>query len=151
MHASSSPGHGKALWACTTDLLCPLSHPACSLPSTGTPYTTLHLSVCFQKSQPMTAFLKYFFSFFFFVFLGPHPWHMEVPRLGAESELQLLANTTATETWDLSLICNLQHSSEQCQFLNPLSKARDQTCGLMATSWVLYCWVTMGTPKGGIF
>ena len=22
-----------------------------------------------------------------FVFLGPHPWHMEVPRLGVESEL----------------------------------------------------------------
>ena len=27
-----------------------------------------------------------FFSFFF-VFLGPHPWHMEVPRLGIELEL----------------------------------------------------------------
>ena len=24
---------------------------------------------------------------FIFVFLGPHPWHMEVPRLGVESEL----------------------------------------------------------------
>ena len=24
---------------------------------------------------------------FFFVFLGPHPEHMEVPRLGVESEL----------------------------------------------------------------
>ena len=32
--------------------------------------------------------------FFFFVFLGPHPWHMKVPRLGAESELS--AYTTAT-------------------------------------------------------
>ena len=27
----------------------------------------------------------------FFVFLGPHLWHMEVPRLGVQSELQLLA------------------------------------------------------------
>ena len=26
-------------------------------------------------------------AFFFFCFLGPHPQHMEVPRLGAESEL----------------------------------------------------------------
>ena len=26
------------------------------------------------------------FFFFFLVFLGPHPWHMEVPRLGVESE-----------------------------------------------------------------
>ena len=23
----------------------------------------------------------------FFVFLGPHPWHMEVPGLGVESEM----------------------------------------------------------------
>ena len=27
------------------------------------------------------------------------PWHMEVPRLGAELELQLLDYTTATATW----------------------------------------------------
>ena len=25
--------------------------------------------------------------FGFFVILGPHPWHMEVPRLGVQSEL----------------------------------------------------------------
>ena len=28
------------------------------------------------------------FEEFFFVFLGSHPWHMEVPRLEVESELQ---------------------------------------------------------------
>jgi len=27
------------------------------------------------------------FCFFVFVFLGPQPWHIEVPRLGAELEL----------------------------------------------------------------
>ena len=32
---------------------------------------------------------------------------MEVPRLGIEWELQLLAYTTATATPDLSCICNL--------------------------------------------
>ena len=37
-----------------------------------------------------------FFLFFSFHFLGPHPQHMEVPRLGDESELQLLAYATAT-------------------------------------------------------
>ena len=31
------------------------------------------------------------FLFFVFCFLGPHPWHMEVPRLGVQLELQLLA------------------------------------------------------------
>ena len=33
---------------------------------------------------------------FFLVFLGQHPQHMEIPRLGVESELQLPAYTTAT-------------------------------------------------------
>ena len=33
----------------------------------------------------------------FFVFSGLHPWHMEVPRLGVESELQPPAYTTATQ------------------------------------------------------
>ena len=31
------------------------------------------------------------YSFLFFVFLGPYPRHMEVPRLGVQSDLQLLA------------------------------------------------------------
>ena len=30
-----------------------------------------------------------FVCLFVFVFLGPHPWHMEAPRLGVELELQL--------------------------------------------------------------
>ena len=37
----------------------------------------------------------FFFFFFFFVFLGPYPQHMEVSRLGIESELQLPTYTTA--------------------------------------------------------
>ena len=37
-----------------------------------------------------------FFFSLSFVFLGPHPRHMEVPRLGVESELQLPAYATAT-------------------------------------------------------
>ena len=60
------------------------------------------------------------------VFLGQHLQHMEVRRLRAESELQLLIYTTATATPDPSHVCNLHHSSWQCQILNPLSKARDQ-------------------------
>ena len=32
----------------------------------------------------------------FFFFLGPHLWHMEVPRLREELELQLLGYATAT-------------------------------------------------------
>ena len=62
---------------------------------------------------------------------------MEVPRLGVKSELQLPAYTTATATPDLSHICNLCRSFQQCQILNPLSKARNETCILMDTSQVL--------------
>ena len=32
-------------------------------------------------------FFFIYFIFYFFVFLGPHPWNMEVPKLGVESEL----------------------------------------------------------------
>ena len=53
----------------------------------------------------------FYLLYLFFVFLGPHLQQMEVPRLGIESELQLLAYTTATETWDLSqpLTCTAAH------------------------------------------
>ena len=44
-------------------------------------------------------------GYIFFWFLGPH---LEVPRLGVESELQLLTTATATATRDPSHICKLQ-------------------------------------------
>ena len=57
-----------------------------------------------------------------FCFLGPHWQHMEAPRLGVHSELELPACTTATAMPDQSRICDLHHSSWQCQILNPLSR-----------------------------
>ena len=72
-----------------------------------------------------------------FCFLQPHPRHMEVPRLGIESELQLQAYTTATAMLDLSCICDLRCSLQQHWILNSLSEARDQTLIFMDTSWVL--------------
>ena len=36
---------------------------------------------------------------------------------------------------DLNCTCHLQHRSQQCWILNPLSEARDQTCILMDISW----------------
>ena len=51
---------------------------------------------------------------------------MAVPRLGVKLELQMPAYATATATWNPSRICDLCHSSWQCQILNPLSEARDQ-------------------------
>ena len=52
---------------------------------------------------------------------------MKVPRLGAESELQLPAYITAAATLDLSRIFDLHCSLRQIQILNPLSKASDPT------------------------
>ena len=84
---------------------------------------------------------------FFLVFLGPHLWQMEVPRLGFETKLQLPSYTTATAAQNPSHVCNQHHSSQQRQILNPLSKVRDQTHILMDTSRVPYHWVTTGTPN----
>ena len=55
-----------------------------------------------------------FLFFFFLVSLGPHPWHMEAPRLGVK--------------WSYS--CWPLPQPQQRQILNPLSEARDRT-------WVL--------------
>ena len=46
--------------------------------------------------------------------------YMEVPRPGDKLELQLLAYTTATSPWDLSLIYDLYRSLWKCQILNTL-------------------------------
>ena len=60
---------------------------------------------------------------------------MQVSRLGAELELQLLVYATATATLDQSGICNLHLR----WILNQLSKARGQTHVFIDTSRVLYC------------
>ena len=61
---------------------------------------------------------------------------MEVPRLGVELELQLLSYTTNTAMPDPSCVCDLHHSPQQHQILNPLREARNQTQVLMDTSQV---------------
>ena len=65
-----------------------------------------------EKRGPL--FFSFFLSFYFyfFAFLGVHLQHIEVPRLGAESELQLLAYTIAIPTEDPSCICVLHHRIE---------------------------------------
>ena len=69
--------------------------------------------------------IQILFYSYFLIFLGPQVQHMEVPRLGVESELQLLAYATATAMQDPSHVCDLYHSSQQHWILNPLREARD--------------------------
>ena len=77
-------------------------------------------------------FLFFFiFFFFFFFFLRPHLQHMEVPRLGFKSELQLQAYTTWQHRIQATSACSLRCSLQQCLILKPLSKARDPTYILM--------------------
>ena len=61
----------------------------------------------------------------FFCFLGLHLQHMDVSRLGVESELQMLAYATASATQDLSSVCDLHQSSRQCQILNPTDRGQE--------------------------
>ena len=117
-----------------------------------TPAATLYLLInCISPGIKHTPLqrpkpLQLDFFFFFFFFLGRHPLHMHIPRLGVESELQPLADTTAMATPDLRHVCDLHHSSQQPQILNPVSEARDQTHILMDTSQIPFCWATTGTP-----
>ena len=77
------------------------------------------------------------FFFFFLVFLEPHLWHVEVPRLGVKSELHPPAYTAATAMADPShSYYSLHHSSWQCPIFNPLSEARDGTHILMTVRFV---------------
>ena len=86
-----------------------------------------------------------------FVFLGPHPRHMEVLRVGAEMEPWPLSYTTATATQDPSCIFDLHHSSQQRWILNPLSEVRDGTCVLVDASQIHVRRATTGTPGASFF
>ena len=100
-----------------------------------------------MRLPKILTFEHFFFVclFLVFLFLGPQLHHMEVPRLGVESALQLLAHATATATSNLSWIYDLHHSSQQHRISDPLSKARDWIRTLTDTSRILCC-TTRGTP-----
>ena len=71
--------------------------------------------------------------------------HMEVPRLGTESELQLQAYTTATTTLELSHICSLF-----CSNIRSLSHWAGEGLNTYPQGHYvgfLTCWATMGTLK----
>ena len=103
-----------------------------------------------RKKRKRPQYLLIPVSFFSFFCLGPHPRHMEVPPLGVELELWLLAYTIATGTPDPSLVWDLHCRSWQCRILNPLSGARDQTHIFMDTGGVCYHSATMGAPPVSI-
>ena len=71
--------------------------------------------------------------------LRPYLLHMEVPRLGAASELQLLAYTTAAAMLNPSLSATYTTAhGNTVSLTHPLSEARDRTRVLKDTSQVCY-------------
>ena len=73
-----------------------------------------------------------------FAILGPHPWHLEIPRPGVPWVL-------TTAMWVLSHDCTLHHSSWPHWILNPLSEDRDWTLILMDLRLINH-WAMKGTP-----
>ena len=100
-------------------------------------------------------YFRFYFVFCLFVLLGPHPWHVDVPRPGfvvfiylcifrctawgpgytymhtySSLLLFVVLRCKCLGCWPTprpSHVCSLYHSSRQRRLLNPLSEARDQT------------------------
>ena len=95
---------------------------------------------CLSPSVTISLFSKSvscFFVCFLFLSFRAAPATYIGSQARAQIGAKLQADTTATATPDLSHICDLHHSSQQRQILNPLSKARDQTCNFMLPSRIL--------------
>ena len=84
----------------------------------------------------------YLFIYLFFVFQGHTRGIWRFPGYGWNQSSAAKNHTTP----DLSRICNLHHSSQQCQTLNPLSEARDRTRNLTVPSQIHFCCARTGTP-----
>ena len=76
--------------------------------------------------------ISYGFSFF-----RPHLWHMKVPRLRSNQSCNCWPRPQSRPCQIQAKVCDLGHSSRQCQIFNLLGEAREQTHILMDTSWVL--------------
>ena len=87
---------------------------------------------------------NFIYLFIAFCFLGLYPRHM--PGSQARSWIGATAAGLHHSSQDLSRICDLHHSSQQCWILHPLSQTRDWTHILTDTSRVHYHWAMTGTP-----
>ena len=80
------------------------------------------LRICLTLFLSTPYFLISKLLLFFFCFISPQLWHMEVFRLGVESELKLLAYTTAPATMDPGCVWDLHHRSQQRWILTHWAK-----------------------------
>ena len=108
---------------------------ACSLPS----FCSLLLSHSEVQPYGLPVLL-------FFLLLGPHMQHLEVPRLWVEQELHLLAYTKPQQHRILATSVTYTAVHSNAGLFVPLSKAKDESCVLMDTSQVRYHSAMVGTP-----
>ena len=128
------------------------------------PYMSISLSICRYISPKhfssilcslhalihQTTWFQILIKSFLGVFLGPHLWHMEVPGLGIELELQLPAYTKPQQCqiWATSATSTTAH--DHTRIFNPLREAWDRTCNLMVPGQIHFHCTTMGTSKSFI-
>ena len=80
--------------------------------------------------------LALFFFFFFCLFAFSRAAPMAYGGSQARGLIGAVATSLHQSHRNTGSVCNLHHSSQQRQILNPLSKARDQTRNLMVPSWI---------------
>ena len=122
------------------------SAPPAPAPHPPTPGSNLHPRGCSSALLPMShngISPIQVFMFLFFFFFSPCFLRVALTAHGGsqarESELEPLAYTTDTATPSPICVCNLHHSSGQCQIFHPLSEARDQTSTLMDATQIPTC------------
>ena len=91
----------------------------------------IHVCVCMYMHITHNIYIQ-----FFFLFLHLHLWHMEVPRLGVKSELQL---GPVPQPWQHWIINTLSHARDQ----NPYPHRGNIRS--------LLCRFTSGIPKYAYF
>ena len=105
-------------------------------------------SVCLYFNEDFCIYIHQWYwpvISFFFNICTCDVWKFSLAR--GQIRVAAAACTTATATPNQSHICNLCHSLWGCLILNPLSKARNQTCILTETMSLLTHWATTGTSQ----
>ena len=85
--------------------------------------------------------------FLSFVSLGLYPLAYGGSQARGLIRATAAAYARATAMPDLSHVCDLHHSSQQCQIINPLSEARNQTHNLIFPSQICFRCATTGIPN----
>ena len=99
-----------------------------------------NLEQCLKSHPVILGNLLYLFIYLFIYLLSFLSWATPMAYGASQARGLIAAIATAytrdTATWDLSHILKLHYISWQCQILNPLSKARNQTHSLFVPSHI---------------